>query len=100
MYHRLVEHLMSEPTPQELEDLQAPENWDWDQPERHHGRTSTVTEICVRFAGPELQALAEAARRTQSPLAVFIHQAALRAAGYAATSLNAEASVPAPRRES
>ena len=91
---------MSEPTPHELEDLQAPDNWDWEQPERHHGRTTTVTEICVRFAGPELQALAQAARREHSPLAAFIHQAALKAAGYAAATPNAEASVPAPRRES
>ncbi|HEY7060669.1 MAG TPA: hypothetical protein VII06_04260 [Chloroflexota bacterium] len=75
---------MSEPTPQEIEALQDPESWDWEHPERHEGRTTTVTEFCVRFAGPELRALAQAARQERLPIGTFIHRAALRAAGYAA----------------
>src|SRR5690242_21945073 len=88
---------MSEPTPQEIEALQDAENWDWEHPERHEGRSTTVTEICVRFAGPELRALAQAARQEHLPLGTFIHHAALQAAGYSATPEN-DATPTAPRR--
>ncbi|HZS01150.1 MAG TPA: hypothetical protein VFE37_20700 [Chloroflexota bacterium] len=71
---------MDEPTMQELEELQNPENWDWEHPEIHHGRTTTVTEICVRFSSSELRAVAQAARRRELSLTAFIHQAALDAA--------------------
>jgi hypothetical protein len=64
----------------ELDVLQNPESWDWEQGETHPGNPDAAVELVVRFAGPEFRAVAAAARQAGLSSIQFVHKVAVKAA--------------------
>ena len=62
---------------EELDDLQNPENWDWDTAERRPGSASARAIVSVAFARQDFDLVSEAAQRSGMKTSEFIRTAAL-----------------------
>jgi hypothetical protein len=64
----------------ELEKLESPEAWDWENGESYPGQPKPATELIVAFDPADLHAIVAAARHAGLNSVQFVRQAALEAA--------------------
>jgi hypothetical protein len=85
-------------TDAEIEDLEDPEQWDWEHGEEHPGRPDHRTSFAISFSRQETRALAAAARAHGVNVIDFIHDAVVAAARTADRQTSISDTAPASSR--
>ena len=70
----------SKPLPDDTDDLEASETWDWPAASKRRGVAEAGVTVSVRYSVEEFEAVAECAEREDLSVADFIRDAALEAA--------------------